>query len=251
MTTNRPSRWSFEAVVDPNDKVRLRGFIKNEIAYYNALLAGFASRLRTAPDVFSELPEDIVGEVAAHGYNLRAFTPENLPAGLTRHKGLLFKDGKLAVSDRVLMFLDVVSVGAVLHAEARRAMAIEMLRAHVRQADALNRTSARFDQVLAGPVELLHPVEARIKRHLQLPRKAVHLSEDGKTFRTSYNGVPIVLRPTGLPKDANWTVCVIRDDENQGVGSWTVEFRQESSPYLSKLTDVPFNTKKRRREFAR
>lgn len=247
MTTTRKNRWSFEAVLDANDKVRIRGFVKNEIAYYNGLLAGFASRLRTMPEVFDEVPEDFLGTIAQHGYSVRALTPDNLPAPLARFRNMMFQDGRLALSDRVALLLDVVSAGAVLHPEVRRAMAVEMLHAHQRQAEGLSRTTNRVDQVLAAPVELLHPIEARIKRHIQLPKAAVLVSPDGRSFQTRYNAKPIVLRPQGLPEDASWNLLVLRDDEQHGVGSWTAEFRQETASYLTRLTDVPFNTKKRKK----
>jgi hypothetical protein len=251
MNTNRPSRWNFEAVVNPNDKIRLRGFIKNEISYYNAVLAGFASRLRTMPEIFDEVNDELLGEIAAQGYNLRVFTPDTLPKALQGLSSVIFADGKLALSDRLLLLLDVVSVAAILHAEARRAIAIEMLVAHRKQADGLKRTTSRLDQVLAAPVELLQPVEPRIKRHIQLPRKAVTIANEGRTIITAYNGVPIVMRPGSLPNDAAWNVMVIRDDERQGTGGWSVEFRTEPNNYLLRLTDAPMNTKKKRREVAR
>lgn len=245
MSNTRHTRWSFEAVVDAADKVRLRGFVRNEIAYYNALLGGFASRLRTMPDIFTEVNEDLLGEVAAHGYNLRAFTSETLPASLKRFKNVVFFEDRLALSDRVLLLLDAVSVGAILHPETRRAIAIEMLRAHRQQADALSRTSSRVDQVLTAPVELLHPLEPRTKRHIQLPARAMTVYADGKAIGTAYNNKPIVLHPA-IPADAKWDVVIIRENDRPDK-PWTVELRQDRASYLLRQTDAPLNKKSRRR----
>jgi hypothetical protein len=48
-------RKSFDAQVPEGDVARIRGFIKNEITYYNVLLGAFSSRVRTMPDLFDEL----------------------------------------------------------------------------------------------------------------------------------------------------------------------------------------------------
>lgn len=251
MTTST-NRWSFAAQVEPSDKVRLRGFIRNEITYYNALLTAFAARMRTTPEVFTEVDEALFGEVAAQGYRVTSLTRENLPSALKRLSGILFDaDGRSALSERAIMFLDSISVPTILHPETRRAMAIEMLRTHIRQADALKRTTNRADQVLAGPVELLHPIEARIKRHVQIPARSVLISDDGASFRTAYNGTPITLRPTVNP-DIRWNIMVIRDEDAHGEnGLWTVELRQESADYLTRLTDAPVKGKKRQKSFVR
>ena len=249
MNNNNKNRWTFEAVVSPNDKIRLRSFIKNEIAYYNALLVAFAARLRTMPTLLNEVNRELMGEVAAHEYNVQAMTPETLPKSLERFRSVIFSEGGFALSGNMLLFLKDVSVGSVLHPETRRAMALQMLAAHQKITDSLSRTSSKLDQVLVAPVELLHPLEARVKRHVQLPRKAV--VTDGETIRTSYNAVPISFKFGSLPAEATWDVLVIRDDESNGTGNWVAEFRQSETDYIVRLTDVPVNTKKRRREYAR
>ena len=247
------TRWSYTATVDANDKMRLRGFVRNEINYYNALLTGFASRLRTAPDVFTEVSESLVGVVAALGCDLRTLSEETLPQSLMPHKKALFENGKLLLSERALFLLDVVASPIVLHPETKRAMATEVLREHIRHAAALSRTSKAFDQVLAGPVELLHQTDQRIKRHVQLPKCAIFLNEDRTEVRTAYNGTPLRLS-SPLPKDATWNLAIIRDDERPGHhqgGQWTIEFRQERADFLPRLSDTPFMKKKGRKVPAR
>lgn len=242
----QPTRWSFDATVDSSDKSRLRAFVRNEINYFNEILLGFSSRLRTSPELFTEVNEALLGEVAAYGYNVRNYSPDTLPEALKKFTSVIFQDGKLVLSERILLLLDVVISGTVLHPAAKRALAIEVLREHIRQADALRRTTAKFDQVLQHPVELLHPTETRIKRHIQLPRSAVVLNEARNEVRTAYNGTPIVLRQS-VPAEANWNIMVVRDDERPGhvrEGGWSVEFRQEKVDYLPRLTDTPFMNKK-------
>ena len=246
---NRNTRWSLEATVDPNDKIRLRSFIRNEIAYYNALLVAFGSRVRTMPEIFSSVDQDLLGEIAAHGYNIRAFTAETLPVNLQRFRGKLFDENGLTLSDRVLLLLDGVSVAVVLHPEVRRSMALEIFNAHARQAESLHRTSSKLDQVLVAPVELLHPIEARTKRHIQLPRSAFVINEAGTEIRSAYNGVPIRLTPA-LPAEFQWNLLLLKDEDRPDEQRWVAEFRNEKVSYLVKQSDPPL-IKKRRKEFAR
>lgn len=243
--SSQPTRWTFEATVAPSDKVRLRGFTKNEIAYYNALLNGFGSRLRTMPEVFDEVDEKLIGEIASVGYNIRTLKADALPNGLRGMQDSLFdEEGRLILSERVLLFLDAVGVAAVLHPEARRAMAIEMLLEHRRQAAALAQTSKTEGQVLRSAVELLHPHDGRLKRHVQLPAKAVVVGVDGRTIRSAYNGVPIVLRQP-IPDNIRWNVLIIRDEDSNGLtGDWHVELRQDPAAYLLRLTDAPLKSRK-------
>lgn len=240
------TRWSFEATVDPNDKGRLRGFVRNKISYYNGLLAGFSSRLRTSPEIFGEIDETMAGELASLGVNLRSFSAETLPESLARFKNRLFEDGRLVVPERILLLLDVISVPTVLHPAAKRAIVVEVLRAHVRQGAQLSKSSSKLDHAHSGPIELLHPTESRIKRHIQLPKSAVRFNEARDTIKTAYHSTPIKLRGS-LPADAHWNLLVIRDDERTGhhkEGGWAVEFRQEKADYLPRLADTPFNSKR-------
>lgn len=240
------TRWSFEATVDANDKGRLRGFVRNEISYYNGLLAGFSSRLRTAPEIFGEIDETLAGELAALGVNLRAISADTLPESMSRFKNRLFEDGRLVVPERILLLLDVISTPTVLHPATKRAMVTEVLRAHVQQGAALSRKSSKLDHVHSGPIELLHPTESRIKRHVQLPKSAVRFNEARDTIKTAYHSTPIKLRGS-LPADAQWSMLIIRDDERTGhhkEGGWSVEFRQEKADYLPRMADTPFNSKR-------
>lgn len=249
MSLTQNTRWAFEATIEPSDKVRLRGFIRNEIAFFNALLPGFGSRLRTMPELFREIDSGLLATVAAYGYKLQNQTPEKLPVNLQPWKNVIFDEaGALRLSERALMFFDAVAIPGVLHPEVRRAIVSTMLEAHVRQAEGLSKSTSKVDQVLVAPVELLHPFETRLKRHLQMPAKAVVLSADGRSIRSAYTAEPIRLR-SPVPENAKWNVMVVRDEDRMGqLGDWVVELRQEPTDYLARLTDTPLNKKPRRQQ---
>lgn len=251
--SSHQNRWIFESTIEPSDKVRLRGFIKNEIAYYNALLNGFQSRLRTMPEVFDEVDGALLGAVAAHGYNLSAFdNAEILPATLKPYAKILFDaQGHPALSERVMLFIASVSVSTVLHPATREAMVLAFLEEHRRQAASLSRTvNNREDQVLASAVSLLHPHDGRLKRHLQLPARAAVIGADRRSIRSSYTASPIMLKQT-IPDNATFNVIVVRDEEGAGEGNWMVELRHDPNDYMVRLSDSPIKKFRKTRQPAR
>lgn len=234
------NRWTTEALIDPQDRSRVRAFIRNEMAYYNALVTSFGARLRTMPEIFEEVDEGLLAAVAADGFNLRSFDENSLPEKLSGFRGALFEEGKLKLGERELLFFDAVTVGATLHPDIRRAIASEILRVSRSQADALRQSPGKMDQVHRGPVELLTPHDGRVKRHVQLPAKATRLSEDRKRLAISYATKPLVLSQPA--PDTRYNLVVVRDVEGPGRNErWEVEFRQEQAPYLVRLTDPPQN----------
>lgn len=225
--SNQQSRWTVEAFVEPSDKPLVRAFIRNEIAYYNALLASMGSRLRTMPEIFKEVSDTLIIQTAVRG-----------PASFSPH-----------LDERTRLFLEAIcgpsSYG--VHAATRGAMAVEMLRAHRLQAHALSKM--RGDN-LESPVALLSPHDGRVKRHVQLPIPAVTII-DSHTIRIPYARSPITLR--GDMPTSRWNVAVLRDTDLPGAepGPWVIEFRNETADYLLRMTDPAYKTKNRHSERSR
>jgi hypothetical protein len=227
-----PSRWTFEAEVAPDDKPRLRSFIRNEISYYNGVLAGFAPWLRTSPEIFATINEALLGEMAALGVSISSLTSDNLPKTLEPYRAYLFdENGRSSLDERTKLLLGAVGNTVSLHPATRRALVVEMVRTHRSQAeDMMKKTS--------GPITHIQPHDGRVKRHVQLVNRAV-VVDDGKAVRSAYNAVPIKLHGV-LPTDAKWNVCIIREGESNDRNKWGVEFRyQEKADYLLRLTDPP------------
>lgn len=199
-------RKSFDAQVPEGDVARIRGFIKNEIAYYNVLLGAFSSRVRTMPDLFDEL------------------TPELLKQAVT--VGVDPKDR--SIRERVHIFLKEIAVanGALLPS-VRENMVCEMLETYRRLGDALKKQTRA--------VELLSPMEARTKRNLQVPRENVRV--EGNRITIPYAKAEITFQGQ-LPD--RWDVLALRDPS--GAGDWKVEFNIRPEGYDVRLTDPPIRT---------
>jgi hypothetical protein len=224
---NQQTRWPVEAFIEPADKISIRSFVRNEIAYYNALLASMGSRLRTMPEVFNEMSDNLLIEAAVRGVNA------------------IEQD----LDERTRLFLEAVSGPAArsVHPATRAAMAVEMLRAHRIQADGLQRTKG---EDLAAPVSLLSPHDGRVKRHVQLPKPAVTVLSS-EMIRIPYARQPILIR--GVFPITGWNVLVVRDTDRPGEepGPWMIEFRKEPSDYLLRLTDPPLKINRRAAERTR
>lgn len=235
---HEPTRWTLDAYLTADDKRRVQAFTKNEIAYYNALVAALSSRVRTMPDALQEVSETIWEEVAAHAYNLAAITPDNCPAGL-KAAGLTFENGRVAMPERLVLLYSAAGAASALHPEVRRAIAREMLSFHRSLATSLA-APAFADQVLRGPVETLSPHDGRVKRHVQLPAAAIRVIQEGRMIVTPYTRAPIELK--GRVPETPWNVVVLREREIGG--GWNVEFRKEKTSYVLKLFDSPSNRRK-------
>ncbi len=220
--TNQQTRWTVDAFVEPSDKTSIRMFVRHEIAYYNALLASMGSRLRTMPEVFDEVSDNLIIDTAVRGVAA-------IPAD---------------ISERNRLFLEAINGPAArnIHPATRAAMAVEMLRAHRQQAETMRRPET--------PVSLLSPHDGRVKRHVQLPRPAVTLIGDD-SIRIPYARKPILLK--GVFPKTGWNLVVIRDMDRPGAapGPWSVEFRNETSDYLLRMTDLPLKAGRRAPEQSR
>lgn len=218
--SNNQARWSVEANVDPRDKTLVRAFVRNEIAYYNALLGSMGSRLRTMPEIFNEVSDTLIIQTAVSG-----------PTSISSN-----------VSERIRLFLEAICgpTSRGLHAATRGAMAVEMLRAHRQQAHGLSKTKG---DSLESPVALLSPHDGRVKRHVQLLLPAVAVI-DSRTVKIPYARNPITL--TGDIPTASWNIMVLRDTDLPGAapGPWVMEFRNEQTDYLLRMTDPAYKAKR-------
>lgn len=247
MKRYEPTIWTTPVVLTPNDALRVPRAIAEEIRYYNGLIAGLNGPQRTMPDTFKALTgrlEQAFGAVAASGKPVSSWRADGLPGELAAYRDLLFEDGKPRLDTKTRMLLDVAAVPAMLHPETRRAMAVEMLKAFREQSAALASTLHRADQVYRRAFETLVPIDARVKRHLQMPRAAILLGEDEEATLLR---VPGVVEPLRLPRPPlTWNIALLRPE----VSGWSLELRRESAPYLVRLLD-PVLSRRRKAQPAR
>lgn len=237
------THWTFRVEVSPSDKLMARQIIRNEIGYYNALLAGLASRPRTAPKFMVDLVgsyEIILGEVAAHRYNLRNMKPDNLPVSLQPYQRLLFGDGNRRVDEKLVMLAEVFATHAEIHPETRKTMALAMLKFYRDQSALFLSENNRSDQAYRMAGETLESLDHRSKRSFQLPRSSLNIiKKDGDTVvYLPYFSQPFVL--SEHIADSDWNLLILRDEDYGSMAAkWTLEISKEPNQYLVKKFDSP------------
>lgn len=214
------NRWTYDIELSAEDKTRLRGFVRNETMYYNALLSAFSSRARTMPKVLEALNDECIMETA--------------------RKAVALRESKSLLSEDELLIYDVVAKPAVLHPDIRAAMAREMLRAHRQIAAALHNSMGSSTDAYRSPIQTLIEHDGKLKRHVQLPQQAVRIDYETDRLSTVYTKGSIKVLGD-IPSEKNWNLVVIRETD-LGRG-WNIDFREEPAGYDLRIYDAPSNRK--------
>jgi hypothetical protein len=249
--------WSYRITVTPKDIQRLRIFVREEIHYHNALVAGLTGPVRSMPDVFRDLTgiyERIYAEVAAYAVDLTQ--AKSLPASLESLRDAIYdKDGKIILPSKMMIILDVAKTPANLHNEARRNMALSFLNAAKDQSSAFHNTLSdtnRLGQVYKYASETFQAVDAQTKRHVQLPSTAMRATESGRNLILKF---PYMVDEFTIPlPQIKWNKIYMRElTRPDGMSSGTVmlEFASDTA-YDHRRTDaLPFTRKKVRKDRAK
>jgi hypothetical protein len=237
MTKPRSTSWSYRITLKPHDQIRVRHFIEQERAYFNAVVTGLAGPLRTMPGTLQAMNgrlEDLFGLAAAHAVNPTQVRPEK------RHKAFATFRELIASADlRTSLLFDIAASPATLSHAVRKNLAIEALRYAKDQSVAIS-DAAMIDGTYRFAIQSLQPMDATQKRHVQMPRSTVTVTETDTeiTLKLPYTVDPI----TVAKPPVNWNLAILRDD---GQGNFTLELCQESAGYDLRRSDAS-GFKKRR-----
>lgn len=240
MSSLRPRKWNYSVTLSAAEKMRLRGFIAQELGYFNGLVAGFAAPMRSMPDAILGMTggtETLFGEIAALGVDVSHLKKDALPERLVNFANVIFDErGRLAFDAKTTLLLSIANHAGQIDPIVRRAMAIQVLRAARDQAAVMKQTMGGEQARYA--TKALSPMEERAKRHLQMPQDAVTVS-DAASDKMMMVTIPYLSRPLEIPRPAAaWNQIVIRDT---GEGDWAVELSYQSERYDITRVD-PFTT---------
>jgi hypothetical protein len=259
----RPQRyqrnsWQFEVNIPHFEHTTLRSYMTLELEYYNTLLSGFSSRLRTTPESILEaveIIEKLFAQCAFSGQNIYKLSMVNdgvLPEGFEPFRDFIFsKDasGKRFFTDRIAVLCDMASVRAGIHPEVRRRIAVEMLtffRTQVKVSLQAVPSHLRHDQLYKSPPESLDAMDIIRKRHLQIPKSIIKVTWDAESEQTIFN-LPYVKTPLAVPsinfadEMRKWNYCILHQAPGSialGKTPWVLDIRQITGNYLLKYTDV-------------
>jgi hypothetical protein len=249
---------TFEVHLSNETKANLLYFIKQELAYYNALIENLTPWLRTFPQeliAFKGNEKRIWNTVAEFGLNAKELSKKPLnewPDILGTQKEALYNimidsAGVPKLSPRQLELLKILSAPAKLPNVIRNIIASEMLKHMQSQAEILE--SALKTEVMRGPVQMLQQQTLESKRHLQIPAALVSSIKYNETDRVTeiripYTNQPLVIHDVDLT-NVPYKLMVVRSphpgDRN---GKWHVDLKDTNS-YLIGLTD--YDDRRRRK----
>ncbi len=237
--------------VVPSDKLRLEHFFKQEAAYYNHLVEGFSTLVRSFPEVIAECNDDwqkVFGHIAETKLNLRPFvdTPpkeSELSPFLQLYKHCLY-----TLTERKIILADLAASPGTLLPVVRRNMAMEMLKFYKEQAaKILTPGSGRSNEngdVYREPPEMLSRVDNDRKRHLQIPKIALKFEwnaiKEATEIRVGYAAHPISVPNVNLLVKSNWNFVVIRQEQGEFAlpqTPWVMDVRKVPVAYLVKFFD--------------
>jgi hypothetical protein len=241
-----------EIDVQPTDKLRMERFFREETSYYNRLIEGFSSMVRTFPDLLAGLSSHwlkVFAFVAETQTSLRPYLRVNLvkekrlPRVLESYAPYLGE-----ITERHVILSELATGPAVLLPVVRRHMATAILEFYQEQArrfltpgSTKNSDDADLYKV---PPEMLEQVDYSRKRHLQIPKAGLQVSWNALTESTEllcgYVARPIVVPKVNLLQRSNWNYAIIRQAPGlfaEPLTPWVIDIRKISTPYLLKNFD--------------
>lgn len=243
----------------PADKVRLKEFMKQELAYYNALVEGLGPRARTFPETLLALHKDweaLWETLALEGKSIktyeRAAADVALPEALEKHRKMLVgrdSSGKRFLDEKMFNIMSIAATPAILHPTVRKHMAGLMLEFYKDQsAKLIKRNDEAYgdEDLYAKPIDLLVQHDMVTKRHLQLPRNALNdvryiEGRDLTEIYTPYSENPLKIQGHNLENNNHWNFLMIHQQPGVEVVAsdpWVVDIKYSQVPYMIKYQDV-------------
>ena len=244
--------YDIEVTVDPNDKNRLERFFKEETKYYNHLVSGFSSRVRSFPEHIRELDDTwqkIFTYVAEYQDSLKNYVnatkDTELPKSLIPYKNTLLNH----LTERKIVLTDIAAGPGTLLPIVRRNMAIEVLRHYREQAERIltpgnNSTTDEGSLYKVAP-EMLQEVDNTNKRHLQIPKIGLKIvwnqTDEITEIHSSYTAKPILLPIINLVEHSNWNYMILHQQPGKlptPSTPWMIDIKKISNNYMLKYVDM-------------
>lgn len=265
---NRNSRrsWQFKIDIDLNECTKLWAFMRHELEYYNTIVNGISSRMRTMPEVLLEAHEDIIKlylACAETGFDPYKFflmrnldfkeenTPQ-LPIELEPFRKIFFgvnSKGERKFTDRIALMCQLFSSPASIHHVVRRNMAEEIIDFFKINARIIRQTipsHLQADQIFKTAPQTLEIHDIIKKRHLQMPKNIINVMWNDEN-EVSYFKIPYYSKKIVVPSInfadgiTNWNYVILHQNPGTIALSstpWILDVRNIQNKYLLKYTDV-------------
>lgn len=265
---NRNARrsWQFEVNINPSEQSKLKAFMKHELDYYNAIVNGLSSRMRTMPEVLLETNEDIIRlylACAETGFDpYKIFLMRNLdfaegeepalPKQVEPFRKILFgfnNAGERRLTDRIALMCQLFGSPAIVHGTVRRNMAqeiIEFFKTNTRITRQAVPSHLQSEQIFKSAPQTLEIHDILKKRHLQVPKSIVTVEWDEENEISLFK-IPYYTRKIKVPSInfldgiTTWNYLILHQTPGKialNNTPWVLDLRTIQHRYLLKYTDV-------------
>ncbi len=258
--------WQFEIDINVSERMKIQTYMKAELAYYNWLVRGLSSRMRTMPDSILEPNENIeklyliCAEISYDPYPIFLmrkvdFEPgqePELPYQLEPYRDFLFgknEKKERRFNEKVALMCQLFAMVAPIHPIVRRNIAIEMINFFKEQARASLQSvpiQLRNEQLYKSAPQSLEVYDIIRKRHLQIPRKIVEARWDEKAEHTAFK-IPYLSQEIIVPnmdfvkENTTWNFLILHQVPG-GMAlpktPWVLDVRNIQNHYLLSYTDA-------------
>jgi hypothetical protein len=249
-----PYHKNFEIDLDLNSQRNLSFFISQELAYFNSLINLLNPRIRAFPEDFLSFKEkerklwDACAEHAIDPTILMQHKLDTWPKHLKYiHAFLYDSDGEKRISDSHLNIVSVAATPARIHKNVRKAIASEIIRYMLGQAEVL--CAGKKTEGLRAPMQMLQEHTIDTKRHLQIPMSLVKITWN-EDIEASQVEIPYSKRLLTLPDidisgiKSGW--LIIRSPHpNNSIQKWFLDFKESQSSYMIGITDARESRRRR------
>jgi hypothetical protein len=258
-STRRNRERSQVIITDSVTRRHLKFFIDKEFNHQNQMISISTMRLRAFPEEILGLKdgfERFWNSLAFNGHSVRDLA--KIPVSKW-NKDLrnsvpssAVVDDKLSLSERKMMLFDIASLNGGIHPSMRRAMASEILKTLIPQAEQILSSQKSATGQMRTPVQMLQAYQYPEKRHLQLTRDLVGMHYDSASgiteIKIPYTDKPLIAKDVNLTNE-KYDLMIIRQTPNIEVSDatpWQVDLMHTTHRYLLELTDQRLDQRRKR-----
>tara|TARA_R110000868_G_scaffold64543_5_gene193933 strand:+ start:11028 stop:11861 length:834 start_codon:yes stop_codon:yes gene_type:complete len=245
----RNNTWqkTFELNATAAQAKTLGYFIKNELAYYQALSHMLGIRMRAFPEDFVQVSANtrklwlFAAQFTVNSNKLKNQPRKTWPQQVENCWTAVYNNkNQWNMSSGAESVMNILATACHLHPDVRRNMAEEILNQVCHQADILH--AAQKTEELRTPVQTLPQHEWSTKRHVQIPRHLVKVTYNAMANRSEitipYCHDPLLLNEQNI-QDSRWDILVVSkvDPDYNNTENLQISLRTTRDRYLIKYRD--------------
>jgi hypothetical protein len=257
-TNRRNQDRTYTIELTDKSKKLLIQTMKEELNYYNTLVFGSNSKIRTLVNEIDQIKdnyEKLWLAVAQTETDLRLLVTkplDNWPEIFRPFSDMIVKNNRLIITDRMMILFDIAATKSNINSIMRRLIAMEVLHWIQPQAKQLAESDLSVTGQMRTPIQMLQPTDFMFKRHIQLISgltKLTYNKELNQSILTiPYTSDALIIENNDLTKLPH-SYFIIRQKFGEVPTSdtiWQLTVKENNSKYLLDLIDMSYVRKQKR-----